>query len=185
VSNLKTRQKEESRQNILKAASTLFREKGYHATGVDELMEKAGLTAGAFYAHFKSKKELLLESLRYGLQKNRSRLLAGAENLQGLPLVRMVLGRYLSELHRDNPQNGCPLPALAAELHRSAEETKEIVSLYLEEWVKTLSPALSGSGSEKRAEALRIISQAVGGILLSRMAESGLSNEILEAARKI
>jgi TetR/AcrR family transcriptional repressor of nem operon len=185
VSNLKTRQKEESRQNILNAASKLFREKGYQATGVDELMEKAGLTAGAFYAHFKSKKELLLESLRYGLEKNRGRLLAGTENQQGLPFVKTVLGRYVSETHRDNPQSGCPLPAMAAELYRSADETKEIVSLYLEEWVKILSPALPGSKDEKRAEALRLISQAVGGILLSRMAELELSKEILKAAREV
>lgn len=184
MSNLKTRQKEESRENILKAASQLFREKGFQATGVDELMEKAGLTAGAFYAHFKSKKELLHEALRYGLQKNRGRLLQGTEDLQGLDFIETVLARYVSEAHRDNPKAGCPLPALGAEIHRSGGDSQDMVSLYLEEWIRIFEPALKGATGEKRAEALRLMSQAVGAILLSRMAEPALSKEILESSRK-
>ncbi|MGZ5280239.1 MAG: TetR/AcrR family transcriptional regulator, partial [Pseudobdellovibrionaceae bacterium] len=112
MTSLKARQKQESRQNILNAAAQLFREKGFHATGVDELMEKAGLTAGAFYAHFKSKKELLHEALRYCLEANRGRLLQGTENLKGLDFIETVLARYVSELHRDNPKVGCPLPSI-------------------------------------------------------------------------
>ncbi len=185
MTNLKARQKEESRQRILKAASQLFREQGYAATGVDQLMEKAGLTAGAFYAHFKSKKELLREALRFGLEKNRERLLQGTENLRGHEFVETVLARYVSELHRDNPKGGCPLPAIGAEIYRSGGETQELISMYLEEWIRIFEPALKGEASSRRNESLRLISQAVGAILLSRMTDSGLSKEILRASKKV
>jgi TetR/AcrR family transcriptional repressor of nem operon len=182
--NAKEQQKAESRERILKAASGLFREKGYHATGVDELMEKAGLTAGAFYAHFKSKKQLLAESLSYSLERNRSRLLEGTEKLKGAEFVSAILAKYVSELHRDHPEQGCPLPALAAELPRHSKETAEIVGEYLEKWIEMLLPHVEGTRTDKRREALRLLSQAVGAVLLSRMTfETKLSKEILKASQ--
>lgn len=184
--NMKEKQKIESREKILKAASRLFREKGFQATGVDELMEKAGLTAGAFYAHFESKQELLDESLRFCLDKNRSLLLNGLENAKGKEFVSGLLQNYVSSLHRDNPKAGCPLPALGPELYRSSKESSKVISEYLETWIEMVSSHLSGDQSQKREEAIRLFSQAIGGILLSRLVHTEkLSDEILAAARKV
>ena len=55
--------KEQTRAKIVRAAGKVFRREGYHAAGVDKVMEEAGLTAGGFYAHFKSKEALLAETL--------------------------------------------------------------------------------------------------------------------------
>ena len=54
--------KEKTRAKILRAAGRVFRREGYHAAGVDKVMAEAGLTAGAFYAHFESKQALLAEA---------------------------------------------------------------------------------------------------------------------------
>lgn len=184
--SLKEKQKAESRERILAAASQLFCTKGFHATGVDELMEKAGLTAGAFYAHFKSKKVLLKESLNACMRKNRKYLFQGTENLKGLPLIETVLERYVSEFHRDHPESGCPLPAVGAELHRHSKETSGLIADYLEKLVESMAGNWEGAKSERRTKALQILSQAVGAILLSRMtASSPLSNEFLKAGQKV
>ncbi|MGD0042295.1 MAG: helix-turn-helix domain-containing protein, partial [Isosphaeraceae bacterium] len=50
--------REQTRAKILRAACRVFRRQGYHAAGVDKVMEEAGLTAGGFYAHFASKEAL-------------------------------------------------------------------------------------------------------------------------------
>jgi TetR/AcrR family transcriptional repressor of nem operon len=55
----------ESRQKLLQAAISLVREKGYAATSVDQVCERAGLTKGAFFHHFKSKDALALASANY------------------------------------------------------------------------------------------------------------------------
>ena len=55
--------REQTRAKILRAAGKVFRRQGYHAAGVDKVMEEAGLTAGGFYAHFDSKEALLAELL--------------------------------------------------------------------------------------------------------------------------
>ena len=49
---------EPARNRLLDAALRVIREKGYHATSVDELCAAAGVTKGAFFHHFKSKEDL-------------------------------------------------------------------------------------------------------------------------------
>lgn len=56
--------KERVRQRILAGAGPLFRDRGYDDVNIDRIMEAAGLTRGAFYAHFKSKAQLFGEVLR-------------------------------------------------------------------------------------------------------------------------
>jgi AcrR family transcriptional regulator len=53
----------ETERKIVLAALGLFVRKGYHGTSITDIMNKVGLTKGSLYAHFKSKKELLLRIL--------------------------------------------------------------------------------------------------------------------------
>src|SRR5215471_7001382 len=89
-------------ERIVKEASRLFRERGFENVSVGEVMKAAGLTHGAFYAHFGSKEELQVAAIAYG---------------QGVSLERVqrsnshkgkgsYADRYLSPRHRDNPGNG-------------------------------------------------------------------------------
>ena len=53
-----------NRRRILDAASRLFRDKGFDAVSVAEVMKAAGLTHGGFYGHFSSKDDLIAEKYR-------------------------------------------------------------------------------------------------------------------------
>ena len=55
---------DERRVRFIETAMKLFAEKGYHATSIQDLVEAWGISKGAFYHHFASKEELLLEVLR-------------------------------------------------------------------------------------------------------------------------
>ena len=66
----KSRQhKAESRKAILDSAARLFRERGVEGVTVAEVMQDAGLTHGGFYAHFKSKDELVETALRHSAEQ--------------------------------------------------------------------------------------------------------------------
>jgi len=52
---------EDLRSRILSRSADLFAARGYHATGLTELLDEVGVARGGFYHHFKSKEEVLLE----------------------------------------------------------------------------------------------------------------------------
>jgi AcrR family transcriptional regulator len=51
------------REHIINTAVELFREYGYHATGVDRIINEAGVSKKTLYTHFRSKEELLIALL--------------------------------------------------------------------------------------------------------------------------
>jgi AcrR family transcriptional regulator len=57
------------RAQILNAAADLFREKGFHGVGVDEIGKKVGITGGALYHHFSGKDEILATLLTDAMDK--------------------------------------------------------------------------------------------------------------------
>jgi TetR/AcrR family transcriptional repressor of nem operon len=57
--------KSAARQDLLAAALSLIREKGYSSTSVDELCAEAGVTKGAFFHHFKSKEALAVAAAHH------------------------------------------------------------------------------------------------------------------------
>ena len=99
------KQVEENKQTILTAAGRLFRERGFDAVTVTDIMKSAGLTHGGFYGYFKSKDDLIAQTLAE----------LKIENDAAKNDVVAQIERYLSPEHRDNFASGCPL---AARLHR-------------------------------------------------------------------
>ena len=49
------------RDEIVKVSVNLFRQKGYDATSIDEIIKKTGIGKGTFYQHFKNKELLFFE----------------------------------------------------------------------------------------------------------------------------
>jgi AcrR family transcriptional regulator len=61
-----------ARERLLESAKILFSQKGYYATSVEDIVESAGFSKGAFYFYFKSKEELfksLVEEMHLNIAK--------------------------------------------------------------------------------------------------------------------
>ena len=52
--------KELAKKKIIKAAYTLFEEKGYHSTSMDDIAGKVGVSKASLYSYFKSKEDILM-----------------------------------------------------------------------------------------------------------------------------
>jgi TetR/AcrR family transcriptional regulator, transcriptional repressor for nem operon len=105
---------------IVKEASRLFRERGFGNVTVGEVMKAAGLTHGAFYAHFESKEELQATAVAYGIKVSHERTRRSNSKKSN----ESYADRYLSRWHRDHPGDGCTMAALAQEVGRSTPELK-------------------------------------------------------------
>src|SRR5215469_2245402 len=91
-------------ERIVKEASRLFREHGFENVTVGEVMKAAGLTHGAFYAHFGSKQELEKAAVAYGQELSANRARSYGATKKGR---RTYAERYLSSSHCSNPGDGC------------------------------------------------------------------------------
>jgi TetR/AcrR family transcriptional repressor of nem operon len=159
-------------ERIVKEASRLFRERGFDNVSVAEVMKAAGLTHGAFYAHFGSKEELQAAAVAYGQKVSLGRAQRSNSRSKG-----SFADRYLSRRHRDNPGDGCTMAALAQEVARSTPELKAAFEQGLEE----ILPAIRG----ERKEAIFQAAAMIGGVVLARAVQDPrLSDEILESVRQ-
>jgi TetR/AcrR family transcriptional repressor of nem operon len=173
--------KEATRQHIVDVASRQFRENGVAAAGLAGVMSAAGLTNGAFYAHFESKEDLVRAVLTDALDR-RERGLAG--NLKANVGLEKSIRDYLGTRHRDNAGSGCPTAALVAEIARHPEGTRDIFTEKTEQIILLIATRIhTGSAAERRRKAMAIYGMMVGALQLARAAnDRKLSSEMLESA---
>ncbi|WP_263408261.1 TetR/AcrR family transcriptional regulator [Terriglobus tenax] len=167
-------QTQQHHRRIIQEASRLFRERGFEHVTVSEVMKAAGLTHGAFYAHFQSKDELQAAAVEYGLQQSLGRI---QQSLGSQKERKAYLDRYLSPAHRDTPGDGCTMAALGEEIARCPEVVRQAFTREVKELLKL--------GSEGRGETIRRTALMVGAMVLARaIDDETFSGEILREARK-
>src|SRR5215208_4434468 len=103
--------KHETHERILDVAARAIRRHGYAGVGVADVMKEAGLTHGGFYAHFKSRENLLVEALARAGQDSGAAIARAAESRQrrGISAFRALVDSYLSETHLASLESGCPV----------------------------------------------------------------------------
>jgi AcrR family transcriptional regulator len=173
--------KESTRLLILEVASKQFRKGGIEAVGIAGLMKEAGLTNGAFYSHFKSKKDLVDQTLIY-IMEEREELLKNSIK-QGFTL-KEIIHEYLSAKHRDKCEQGCLFPSLTAEIARLPKSTKNIVTEKIKDMQNFISEQINESNPEVRNQkAIAIVALMIGSLQLARVVtDNKLSDNILKHA---
>lgn len=158
--------KAHTHQRIIKEASVRFRRDGIGATGLQPLMKALNLTHGGFYAHFKSKDELVEKAL----QAAAAELDAHCEMLfsQERPLEAFI-DSYLSEWHQTSPDQGCPLPTMSSELGLRGQQSPTTDAV-LGARLKQVEAALGSANADEQS--LVMMSTLVGALVLARSVES-------------
>jgi TetR/AcrR family transcriptional repressor of nem operon len=182
-----------NRQAIVDAAEGLFRTRGFDAVTVADLMDAAGFTHGGFYNHFPSKEALAIEVTTAAMRRSNDALPHGKADLEASKLAGYVAG-YLSSSHRDHPSRGCTIGALSGDAARQGKELQAAFADGIEAFLGVLTAQLLAAKGGKgkrveaaaRAEAMRLCSEMVGALVLSRAvaaADPALSDSLLEASR--
>lgn len=172
--------KAESRQRILSVASRRFREQGLESLSVADVMREAGMTVGGFYKHFTSRDELVTEALATACVE------MDDSYLTRQPTLKKTIKAYLSEAHRDDQAEGCPLAALTNDMARGNDEAKKIYTDRLEKSLDILiSQMPEDTEGDRRTKAMLIYSAYIGALSLSRVVpDARLSRQILRGVSK-
>jgi AcrR family transcriptional regulator len=175
--------KEATRRRIVETAGRRLKADGIDGSGVATLMADAGLTNGAFYAHFASKDDLVAAAVADQLRAQREQFSTAPPGRDG---VELMVREYLSAAHRDSPGDGCPSAALLAEIGRSGQATKRAytdgVLAIADEIAGRLAPDDPPSA---RTTTLGLFALLIGTMQLSRaLADRQLADEVLEQGIK-
>lgn len=163
--------KDRTRKRLLTEAASALRAEGPERVGVATLMGKLGLTHGGFYAHFKSKDELVASAIDEMFEQT------GAwfrKKIGDLPPEKALAGYidfYLSDGHSDSPGRGCALPAMATDVSRLGPVARHRFALGVERLQTGFARLIAQMGrSEEEALdlAVSVISEMSGAVALSR-----------------
>lgn len=170
--------KEATREKLLDLSSAISKERGFSSMSVDALMTAAGLTGGAFYAHFRSKEDLFVEVIGRELARSLE-MLSPEEGQTPAGWLSNTFDTYLNVSHVRHPESGCVVPSLGAEIARAEPEVKK---LFEEAMIAVKDRWTAGVGDPNVAWAL--ICQLIGTIVVARaMSSRRVMEEIVNASR--
>jgi TetR/AcrR family transcriptional repressor of nem operon len=178
--------KQRTRERVLSEAAAALRTFGPNGIGVADLMAKAGLTHGGFYAHFKSKDDLIAHAISYMFDEMYERFLAGTEDPDASVALSKFVDLYLSTRHRDAPERGCPLPSLAGDLARLPTPARERFEAGIQRLTRAIAKRLKEIGitAAERTSA-SVVAELVGALSLARaIKDPAASERVLRASRE-
>ncbi len=157
----------QSKERILAGAKELFLSRGYSATTVDAICEKAELTKGSFYYFFDSKEDLGLAVLDWSLRRSAQLLASG-------PHVRMVdpiekAFTFLEYLEKCSPElwsGGCLLGSFALELADTNPRMQQAVAgmfqTVADDFAEQLQPIAAQCAGKQRPTASELADSLLG-----------------------
>ena len=171
--------KEATRQRIIDTAGRRLKRDGIDGSGVATLMKDAGLTNGAFYAHFASKEDLVATAVADQLRRQRTSVGTDSAGTAGL---EQFVREYLSIEHRDSPEDGCPSAALLDEIGRSTDAVKQAFTDGLLVAIDDMAARLAPDDPQSaQVKALTVFGMMVGTMQLSRaLTDRRLADAVLE-----
>ena len=165
----------QSKERILTSAAALFTRFGFEKISINQVMENADMTRGAFYAHFSSKSDLYAQAI--GKAANQ----AANQQLDGQPQCLKILSeRYLNTAHRDQQMEYlCLLASLITDINQQDETVK---ATYTELFKQFLGNTNQYTQNEQRA--LQTSALMIGGLALAKaLHDKELSDKLLNACQ--
>ena len=120
--------KQFNREKVLEVASSIFHQRGYNGTSIDEILKATGLSRSSLYDSFKDKHSLYLQSLEF--YKNRETSFydtVDQTKFTGLQKIEHLFNEVIKHLIEHPEDNGCLMVNAAAEMSKKCEKTAQVV----------------------------------------------------------
>lgn len=169
-----TEHKGETRQRILKAADDLMKLRGFESASVADVMARAGLTVGGFYAHFPSKEALAREALLFGLSRSVDRLLGALAAIEDPKAwVRALIRQYLAQADDPDLEHACPMTLALPEVARADRDARNAFAVHTGALLDRIAERFPEvEGMTRREAALFVYTSCAGAVSVARAVAS-------------
>ncbi|WP_286237813.1 TetR/AcrR family transcriptional regulator [Neptuniibacter halophilus] len=170
-------QKQQSRERILQSAAELFTREGFENVGINDVMQHAGMTRGAFYNHFSSKSELYAEAILAAANTAKNLARANASDRKHL------IEGYLSLQHREGDTLRCPLAFLTTDITQRDQQVRQTYTRVLKGFIHNIQQ-LDNRETTDEQEAIRQAVLMIGAVAISRAVDDdSYAEKLLNSCR--
>lgn len=177
---------EKTKNRVVKIAAAQMRKHGPDKVGVADVMGRAGLTHGGFYAHFDSKDDLIAAAVDRMFEESRARFREWTKGKDRPEALRSYINAYVSRTHRDKPESGCAIAALSSDIRRQGSKARSAYDRGVNSLMNSIASLLGEEdGVKRRTLAQSMLAEMTGAVAAARaVADETLSDEILASARR-
>jgi TetR/AcrR family transcriptional repressor of nem operon len=107
-----------TKQKIIEIGARIIHQKGYHHTGIQEVLNAAGIPKGSFYFYFASKEDFGLQVIDYFNHKHMDRVRPIVSDTSLSPVKRLekIFDSYIALFNEMDCTCGCPIGNLSQEM---------------------------------------------------------------------
>jgi TetR/AcrR family transcriptional repressor of nem operon len=162
----------DTRTRLIEAARHLFWERGYAATGLAEILARAGANSGSFYHFFESKDDLLRTVLDTYAAALEPHLIEPVRAAARRPLdeVLGLLASYRERLIETGCTYGCPIGRLALEIDPENTPAHALIARNFDGWKAAVADALRRAGVANDGEAAAFVLTVMEGAVMQARA---------------
>ena len=168
-----------TRDLVLDHATALIRERGFRATSIGDLLERAGIQKGSFYYYFPSKEDLghaVLDRLVEDLDRRLIDFLSAPTGPAPLERIGAVLDGFVAQVESSGGRGGCPFGTLAMELadvhegfrKRLSDALARLEGAFADVLARARDAGELRADADPRALAVFIMAGLEGGLLLAK-----------------
>jgi AcrR family transcriptional regulator len=156
------------KQQLIDTAFTLFNEHGYHATGIDWILNQSGVAKATLYKHFASKDDLILAVLKQrhdNLYASTKSMLEKASEESDCPVLQVF--DHLHDWFNDKHYFGCNFIKACAEYADESSEIHRYAAGHKESMRELLLEYLDDPNLELRRWQAEALSLLIDGAIVS------------------
>jgi TetR/AcrR family transcriptional repressor of nem operon len=134
----------DARSRLIHVGVEILSEKGYHNTGLDELVKRSGIPKGSFYYYFGSKTEYgfaVIDQYAYIWEQRLIRLLSDP-SVKPLQRIRNYIAEGVAGLEQHAFRRGCLIGNMGQELGALDDAFRQKILRVFESWTKHLANCL-------------------------------------------
>lgn len=180
-----------NKTDVLAAAASIFQQKGYNGTSMDEVLKATGLSRSSLYDSFGDKHNLYIQSLEF-YKENEQKLSEKIEDkpVNGLQKIDYLFKNVVDHLVAHPDDNGCLLVNAAAEMSKQCFKTQQVICNNKDEVQDLLTGWLNDAQSNnilKLSKPTKNYSQFLYNTLLGLrvMSQSGATKQELNNVVKV
>lgn len=174
---MKVKRGRETKVRIIEKTADLIRVQGYHATGLNQIIQESNTPKGSLYFHFPGGKEELgiaaVQSAGFAETQKMEAVLNSEEQVG--EAVKALIQMIAEELHSSAFRRGCPIAMVAVEVSATNDPLRQTCEGVYQDWFTLIQKRLQKSGFALEAAntwSMLILSSIEGALLLSRTQQS-------------